>query len=196
MKRTHRYTVTPTLPKQLAPNSNVVTFEIQPGSQTELIHVTGNIAMQVQGVDGEGEVVIYRPDGRRDIFDLRKGLAAVAIGRGDTYQYLHTGDRDQSFVVLDRCSPSFREGDEISLEPSQAADDLQTGDYLLLWSQREPKQARLAGAVRLAILEEHDTTASNAARAGQSKFYGEPSHWHALAQRVGEDDVWPRLMYS
>lgn len=191
MRRTYNYIVTPTLPERLEPNSNTVMFKIQPGSETELIHATGNIAMQVQGVEGKGEVVIYRPNGRRDIFELRAGLAVVAIDQGDTYQYLHTGEWDRPFAVLDRCSPPFREGDEVSLEPSSAADGLQPGDYLLLWSQRQPKQARLAGGLRLAILEEHDTTASNVTRAGQSKFYGQPSHWHALAQRVGEDDIWP-----
>jgi len=192
MKRTdYIYTVTPETLDHIGPDANAVVIEVEPGSATEPVHVVHDITMRVQATAGQGELVVHAPNGERRIHTLHQGVGAIAIGPGDTYQYLHTGSWQEPLQILDVCSPAFTEGDEVSLLPVDSAYRPQAGDYLVLWSQREPREAHLAGAWRVAVLEEHDTTDYNRAHADLRGFRGEPPHWHALAQRAGEVDMWP-----
>jgi|GEM_PF-3838297 len=192
MKRTdYAYTITPETLDHLEPNANAVMIAIEPGSATEPVHVVSDITMHVRATAGEGELVVHAPDGERRIHSLRTGLGAIAIGAGDTYQYLHTGSWQEPLQILDVCSPAFVEGDEVSLLPIDPTYRPQAGDYLVLWSQREPREAHLAGAWRITVLEEHETTEYNRAHADLRGFRGDPPHWHALAQRAGEVDIWP-----
>jgi len=190
MKRTQfDYTVRPVALDESTPNTNVVIWDVPAGSETEVLHVTGSIAMQVAAISGEGEVVVHRSHGERHIRTLGRSLGAVTLSEGDTYQYLSTGD--EPLEVLDECSPPFQDGDEISLEPASLSEEPEEGDYYLLWSQREPRQIHPTGAWRVVFFDKHDTTAYNQARAGQPKHISRPSHWHAAAQRAGERDIWP-----
>lgn len=180
------YDVYPVIRAEADSGSNTVLIDVP--HSTEVVHVAGDIAMRVVAVRGSGEVVILKPDGQREIHDLSAGSGTVSLGQGDTYYYLATSSGER-LTVRDTCAPPFQPPDEVSL-PSQP-DSLAGGDYLFAWSPRHPGNKQAAGALRLAILEEHDTVAYNRAHADQPKFHGQPSHWHALAQRVGEEEIWP-----
>ncbi|HSW66625.1 MAG TPA: hypothetical protein VLI54_05810 [Bacillota bacterium] len=184
------YNYTVTSEAGLDPASNVAIWTIAPGSETEPIHVTNDrTVMDVGARRGVGELVIYDTAGERHIHTLGQGLGRVSIGAGEIYQYLNTAA--EPLEIVDICSPPFSEGDELSLEPCTLQTTPSVGDYYVLWSAREPRQAHLAGTLRLLFLEHHDTSAGNAARSGVAKAHTQPIHWHAAAQRAGEQDIWP-----
>lgn len=182
------YAVYPVYTPTSDDSSNTVLFDVR--RATEPVHVTADISMKVQAIKGEGDVVVLRPDGQEEIRQLTPDLGAVALGAGVTYWYART-DYDEPFVVRDICRPAFCEGDEVSMETLSSPTDAHEGDYLLIWNPRHVGGVATAGALRVALLALHDTTAENAARASSPKYVGVPSHYHAAVQRAGEQDIWP-----
>ncbi len=186
---TSQYEVYPVVSREPDITGNTVIWHVP--RDTEKIHVIGSLEMQMEAVAGAGEIVVYGARGERRIQEVAPGLGRIAIGQGDTYQ-IFSASAAAPVAVRDRAEPAYRPGDEASLrQVSQADVQLRARANYLIWNPRQPGRSETAGAWWLTVLEEHDTTSYNMARAGISKFRGEPSHWHAAAQRVGESTVWP-----
>lgn len=194
---TFGYQVYPVTSPEDALGSNAVLLDIAPGGSTELEHtVRRGQKLTVRARQGVGDLVIYLASGERRIYPLSLEDAEVQIDEGSTYQYLNTGDSDEHLTVFDRSRPAWMPGDEIPVDCTASLEGLTDSTYLVVWNPRNPGGAKTAGALRLALLEEHDTTAYNQARASQAKFRGEASHWHAAAQLAGSEDIWPVKVFA
>ncbi len=183
------YEVYPVIPRESDTTGNTVLWRVP--KWTEPISVIGQLAMNMRVVAGGGEIVVYGINGDRRIHHISPGMGGVAIREGETYQIL-SASHDAPLVVRDRAEPPYRLGDEISLAVARDTEiRLHTDATYLIWNPRRPGEGETAGAWWLVLLDEHDTTDYNRARAGQAKFRGDPPHWHAAAQRVGQQNVWP-----
>jgi len=189
-RETHGYQVYPLTGPDDANGSNAVLLDIAPGGSTELEHtVRSGQEMSIEVRRGLGELVMYRPNGVREICELSPGADPVRIGAGAIYYYLNTGGPDEPLTVFDRTHPMWLPDDEVRVEQTTA--ELEVGDYAVVWNPRRPGGARTAAAWRVAVLEYHNTTQFNHDRLGQSKSIPAVPHLHALAQRIGEDDIYP-----
>lgn len=178
------YTVYPIGPGPVDGSSNSVVIEVEPGGSTELTHIVGKISLNIRGL-GQGEVVSYDPDGHRRIRTL--GHEAVLLGQGATYCYHNNHRGSDPLFIVDQSTPAFEPQHEWSVEEVTPEEGLQPGNELIIWSPREPRQPDLAGVWHLTVGDHHDTTSYNRARAGITRFRGQPSHTHGRIRRVGED---------
>ena len=183
-------------------DSNAVFLDIEPGGSTEYEHtVRDGQALAVEARQGRADLEIFLPTGERIVRALEVGGKPEVIVAGGIYRYVNTRRNDWSgqgyATVHDRSRPAWLPDDEVHVERIDNLDGrVEPGDYLVVWNPAQAGQLESAGPLRLAILEECDTTAYNRAHADQAKFRGQAPHKHAMAQRVGEQDIWPVVVFQ
>ncbi len=168
-------------------DTSVVLWDV--GGATDYTHVTGSIRMDLQGIGDGLTLSVMHPDGQKIRYQLGRERPSVRLGPGDTYRYVGYG------VVRDVCTPPFRGGDEIIVQPT-TPNKIAAGDYVLVRKPRHDDNFNVAGMVRLEVTERHDTTEENWLRRDQPKRRAMPSHHHALAQIVGQEEKWPVRVHT